>query len=642
MHNSQSKLKVLLFVLLLSTISTVSAQTVLAPEQLIERYELSDLKWSANGDRIAAVVTEPVSDEGQSQHIWMYDAKEGLFRQLTSSGEDNHRPRWSSNGRMLAFLSSRNEEEPQVYVLPMNGGEAQALTEEKAGVAAFEWSPGGDTIAFVSADPASDDTDEKEKNKDDESLASETVKPMHLRLVDVASRETRSLTEGSWRVSDFTWRPDGSGLVISATDHPSADLFTDRFFIVSVDDQGMAELARPDGPVRNLAVSPDNRFLAYVGSTGRGPIAHGIILQPLEGGDSQSLTGEILDRLIVDYVWAQDGGVLALAADGFGDRLVRVAADGRVGEDRTFPGRSISAFDAAGSVIAYVGSTAVDPQELWIVDSSKERRVSQLNDGFPQLIEPEFIRYAAEGGLEIEAALFKPGEKIRPTEGWPTVALIHGGPAGRWKHRINDWAQLLVARGFVVFAPNIRGSTGYGFGFVRANRGDWGGADYRDVMAGVDFLIEEGIADPERLAVAGWSYGGYMAAWAITQSERFKAAIVGAPMTDLAAEYGTEVADINAYDTWYLGTPYEHLDKFNRMSPMTYVKNARTPALILIGEEDPIDPIGQSWQFYRGLKRYGVETEMVIYPREPHNLKEKNHRIDMMTRMVDWIEKYTM
>ncbi len=175
---------------------------------------------------------------------------------------------------------------------------------------------------------------------------------------------------------------------------------------------------------------------------------------------------------------------------------------------------------------------------------------------------------------------------------------------------------------------------------MRANRLDWGGADFRDAIAGIDFLIHEGFSDADSLAIAGWSYGGYMSAWAITQTDRFKAAIVGAAMTDLAVEYGTEMAEINAYDTWYLGTPYEGLDDFIRMSPMTHVRNVTTPALILIGAEDRIDPVGQSRQFYRALRRYGVDTELVIYPREPHTIAERAHRIDLMERLLEWIENY--
>jgi dipeptidyl aminopeptidase/acylaminoacyl peptidase len=170
------------------------------------------------------------------------------------------------------------------------------------------------------------------------------------------------------------------------------------------------------------------------------------------------------------------------------------------------------------------------------------------------------------------------------------------------------------------------------------NRHDWGGGDFKDVMAGVDFLIKKGIAHPERLGIGGWSYGGYMSAWAVTQTHRFKAAVSGAPMTDLAFEYGAEMNAINAYDTWYLGTPYENLEDFIKMSPMTYVKNVRTPTLILCGEDDQIDPIGQNKQFYRGLKRYGVDTQLVIYPREGHGIRENKHEADMLYRMVKWFK----
>jgi len=291
-----------------------------------------------------------------------------------------------------------------------------------------------------------------------------------------------------------------------------------------------------------------------------------------------------------------------------------------------------------GSLRASIRSSSVSPPELWISDGKNDQQVSNLHTDFPKLISPEIFRYASDDGMEIEAALFMP---IEPGNSLlPLITLVHGGPAGRWSHRINNWIQLLAARGYAVFAPNIRGSVGYGLSFVRSNRRDWGGGDFRDVMAGIDYLIDRGIADPDRLAIGGWSYGGYMSAWAVTQTHRFKAAVIGAPMTDLAVEYGTEIADINAYDTWYLGSPYENLDDFIRMSPITYVKNARTPSLILVGEDDPIDPIAQCWQFYRGLKRYDVDAEMVIYPREPHRIQEELHRLDVLERMTEWFDRF--
>jgi dipeptidyl aminopeptidase/acylaminoacyl peptidase len=216
--------------------------------------------------------------------------------------------------------------------------------------------------------------------------------------------------------------------------------------------------------------------------------------------------------------------------------------------------------------------------------------------------------------------------------------LVHGGPTGRWVDGFEPWGQLLAARGYAVFYPNVRGSTGYGQKFVEMNRADWGGGDFKDVMAGVDALVARGIADPNRLGIGGWSYGGYMAAWAVTQTTRFKAAVSGAPVIDMASEFGTENG--SAYDEWFYGTPYEKLDGFIKSSPMTFVKNVKTPTLLLQGEDDLTDPIGQSQQFYRGLKRYNVETDLVLYPREPHGLREEKHLLDRMQRIVAWFDRY--
>jgi dipeptidyl aminopeptidase/acylaminoacyl peptidase len=239
--------------------------------------------------------------------------------------------------------------------------------------------------------------------------------------------------------------------------------------------------------------------------------------------------------------------------------------------------------------------------------------------------------------MPIEAALYR-GESAPDAPPQPLVVLVHGGPAGVWRNRFDALTQLLVARGYTVMQPNIRGSVGYGQKFLTSNRADWGGSDFKDVMAGVDDLVRRKIADPNRLAIGGWSYGGYMAEWAITQTDRFKAAISGAGMADLATEYGTEARPEG--DEWYFGTPYENLPAFQKCSPILYIKNAKTPTLILQGEADTTDPISQSQMLYRGLKRYNVPAEFVVYPREPHGLRERFHIIDRYRRSVDWMDKY--
>ena len=237
----------------------------------------------------------------------------------------------------------------------------------------------------------------------------------------------------------------------------------------------------------------------------------------------------------------------------------------------------------------------------------------------------------------IEGGLIRPAG-TQPNTRLPLIVLAHGGPTGAWTHRFNSWGQLLAARGYLVFCPNIRGSTGYGHKFIEMNRADWGGGEFKDVMAGVNWLIQRGDADAERLGIGSWSYGGYMAAWAITQTNRFKAAVAGAGMSDLASEFGTEQGP--AYDEWFFGTPYEHLDAFRKSSPITYIKNARTPTLILQGEADKTDPVGQSQQLYRALKWYGVKSEFVVYPREGHGIQEEKHAIDVLDRMLAWFDRW--
>jgi dipeptidyl aminopeptidase/acylaminoacyl peptidase len=250
----------------------------------------------------------------------------------------------------------------------------------------------------------------------------------------------------------------------------------------------------------------------------------------------------------------------------------------------------------------------------------------------------ERYTYKSFDGTSIEAGILKPSA---PKPGKrPLIVVVHGGPTGRWSDSLEPWGQTLASHGYLVFYPNIRGSIGYGNDFIVLNRRDWGGNDFKDVMSGVDDLIQKGIADPEKLAIGGWSYGGYMSAWAITQTNRFKAAVAGACMSDLASEFGTEEQDTNYYDFWFNGSPYENQDVYLKGSPMTFIRNARTPTLILQGENDVIDPIGQSQQLYRGLKYQSVEAELVLYPREGHGFREEKHRIDVLTRIVAWFDRF--
>ena len=292
--------------------------------------------------------------------------------------------------------------------------------------------------------------------------------------------------------------------------------------------------------------------------------------------------------------------------------------------------------------IAFVGQTATEPEEIWLWDAhGAPKKVSHFNDSWKKfaLVEPEIYKYKSFDGIEIEAALLKPAGYDGKSR-LPLIALIHGGPTGNWDDSIELWAQLLVARGYAIFLPNIRGSSGYGQKFIESNRGDWGGGDFKDVMWGIKDLEDRGIADGNRLGIGGWSYGGYMSEWAITQTNVFKAAVAGAGLSNLISEYGAEEGP--SYDEWFYGVPYEpeKLAGFLNSSPFVHLKNAKTPTLILQGEADTTDPLGQSQELYRGLKRNGVETEFVIYPREPHGPREEKHALDILNRVMAWYDKH--
>jgi len=607
----------------------------LKPEQVLDRRQISEVRVSANGERVAFTVSEPPKGTTRSRHIWL--AQVGSeSRQYTNSAKSEFSPRWSPDGRRLAFLSDR-EESTQIYLLPTDGGEAQKLTTGKNAVRSFEWSPDGTQIAFLAPEPRTDAEDKKEKDKDDARVVDRDDKHARLWLIDVSTKKTRQLTSGKWRVDEARWTPQGDRLIVSATDRAEADQNTNRIFSVAVADAQMNQIAAPRGPFGDLNVSPDGKTLAYLGARVDGPAPHDLYLQPLEGGAARNLTAASIDRPVSSFVWTEDGPILALAENGFRRQFYKISTDGRA-EAKTGFAVNAASFDAAKNRLAFVGETAAEAPELWISNHpGQANQVTHLNESWKQitLAKPEFLRYQSFDGTEIEAALLKPVDYQEGTK-VPLVVIVHGGPTGRWADSFYAWGQLLATRGYAVLLPNVRGSTGYGHRFVELNRADWGGGDFKDVMAGVDFLVARGLADNDRLGIAGWSYGGYMSMWAVTQTNRFKASVAGAGLSDLASEFGTEGG--SSYDEWFYGTPYEKLDGFIKSSPITDSRNAETPTLILQGENDVTDPIGQSQQFYRGLKRYGVESDLVLYPREGHGFREEKHQLDVLSRLITWFD----
>jgi dipeptidyl aminopeptidase/acylaminoacyl peptidase len=613
----------------------------LTPEAALNLRSISDLQFSPDGSRVAFVVAEPPKSDRRPRHIWLYDRKSGSVRQFTFSAKDESFPRWSPDGKQIAFLSNRDDQQ-QIYEMRADGGEAAAVTKGKRSVHSFAWSPDGKQIAFLAPNAKGDAEEKKDKDKDDAHVVDKDDKQPRLWLLTVATSETKALTDSKWEMSELAWLKTG-GIVVSATDHPESDQETHRIFSISIPDGSRRLIFTPHGPFRELQVSPDGATVSYIGSRVDGPSPHDLMLLDIGKGATRNLTGASLDRAVSEHRWRKDSSVLALYADGFRNKLVGFSAEGMSQNPANPPAINVNAFAVSETGdIVFAGQSAITPPELWLWDQKNPpQQVSHLNDSWKQftLRAPEFYKYKSFDGLEIEAALLKPAG-ADAMDKLPLIALIHGGPTGNWQDSIEVWGQLLVARGYAVFYPNIRGSTGYGQKFIEMNRGDWGGADFKDVMWGVKDLIDRGIADPAKLGIGGWSYGGYMAEWAVTQTNDFKAAVSGAGLSNLISEYGSE--EHPSYDEWFYGVPYESdsLVKYLNSSPFTQLKNAKRPTLILQGETDTTDPPGQSQELYRGLKHYGVETELVMYPREPHGLREEKHLLDRLNRMLAWYDKY--
>ncbi len=615
------------------------ARAQLTPEQAIDRRAISDPRYSPDGKRVAFTVTEPAQGATANSHIWMLEVKSREVRLFAASAKSDRHPRWSPDGKSLAFLSSRADF-TQIYLIPADGGEALALTKGKNSVEDFEWSTDGMQIAFLAPEPQTEEEERKEKDKDDARVVDKSDKLRRLWVVEVETGAVRQLTRGRWEVSEFKWAREAKGLFAIATDRPDSDQWHDRIVTISQEDGAIRELLAPRGPISDLRVSPDGKTLGYAASRTDGPVPHDLYLLSTEGGAPRNATAETIDRAILGYGWRADGSLVALAATGFTATFYLLRADGRAEALPTLPVNPSDFSAGPGGEIAFVGQTTTEAPELWLsAGPGPAAKVSDLNAPWKDIavVRPEFFRYKSFDGLEIEAELLKPAG-LRAGERAPLIVLVHGGPTGGWADRFERWGQLLAARGYAVLYPNVRGSIGYGQRFLELNRADWGGGDFRDILAGVDNLIDRGIADPQRLGIGGWSYGGYMSAWAITQTHRFKASIVGAGMSDLAAEYGTEQHP--AYDEWFYGLPYENLEKFLAGSPIRFVKNVRTPTLILHGSSDPVDPLGQAQQFYRALKRYGVPVEFVVYPREEHPVREQQHTLDLLRRVIAWYERY--
>jgi dipeptidyl aminopeptidase/acylaminoacyl peptidase len=652
---------IITILLVLASLSVAPAQDVWTPEKMLLVKKPDNAAISPDGKWIAFNVAELPKTEDKSEylvHIWISSPDGSHSYQLTAGDKSCYMPRWSPDGKWLAFISARSGK-PNLWLIHPDGGEGRQLTDVDTGVHNFSWSRDGGWIAFIGSDPVSP---EESAHKDDPRVVDKDIKYSRIYRVkvdlDTAEKpKPVRVTQGAFNVESLDWSPDGKFIVFSHQPTPSINDWRNADISIVPSEGGEPRLlAGGEGADNSPLFSPDGKTIAFLSACGDFAWAwHGrICLMPASGGEVTELP-ETADGSPWPVEWAPDGsGIYYMEVEHTHFHLFFMPVGG--GEPHLvspLPGVwSAPDISADGRLIAFSREDLAQPAEIYTLrlsapgktDGAEPMKITSFNDSLPDLplAKSEVISWTSFDGAQIEGILCYP---LNYEEGkrYPLLLSIHGGPSDVYIRNFTaapDFypLQAFQAKGFFVLRPNPRGSSGYGWRFRYANFSDWGGGDYKDLMAGVDYLISKGMVDPERLGSMGWSYGGYMTAWITTQTNRFKAAAVGAGVINLVSFTGT--TDILGFiPSYFEGEFWERNDIIQARSPLYNIKNATTPTLILHGEADFRVPVSQGYELYHALKRKGVEVEMVVYPGVLHWPQEPKPVLDIMKRHLEFFSK---
>ncbi|QNI30546.1 S9 family peptidase [Alloacidobacterium dinghuense] len=673
----------LLVILSVACTSFSHAQTkIVDPSDIANLKRVSDPQISPDGKLVAYVVNTPVAAGAHKDaHIWITSSDEAGHAQpfIMSAGTDTD-PAWSPDGESIAFLSDRKNpladpshapfqfsltgvegrgdlewpdnkkdgSDPgmQLWLISLHGGEAAPLTNIVGGIKTFKWSKDGKSIAFIRTDQDTAQQRERKKQKNDETVVDHDYKFDRLWLYDVAQHQARPLTKADVNIDAFDWSPNGSQIVARISPTPRIDDYwrVSKIQILNAS-TGLAEktIEEHAGYIEPRW-SSDGHAIAFSQMTAKQITDQHVIYNLSDG--KQILVENSFPGTVEQMEWLPDSkGLLAQATERAHTIVLKI--DAVTGKSSPVEGVTTSAGEIHlsndGKKFAFLGQTPVQPDEVWVYTDGHASLLTETN---PQVkdwklgAEREISWKSSKDGRAIHGVVdLPPG--YEEGKHYKTIVHIHGGPEEAWTIGWHgnwyNYAAMLASHGFVVLLPDPRGSDGAGPAYTEANFQDWGGADFQDVMDGVDFLVAKGIADPDQLAVGGWSFGGFMTAWTVTHTNRFKAAMVGAGVTDLFSMATT--TDISpSFETGYFGDFQTYRKVYDEHSPVRYLDQCHTPVLVLHGEADPRVPISQGEEFFNGLRFLGRDTVMVRYPREPHIFTEREHQIDSLSRILNWYE----
>lgn len=618
----------------LSARDTVRVNTVGAP------------RLSPDGQWVLYTLTSrDMQDEDleSTTHVWRVRVDGSNNHQITRGDKDARSPTWSPDGQTIAFLSERGEApDPttQVHFIRADGGEAWQVTDHPESVRSFLFSPDGRKLLVTAQDGLSEEEQEKRDRKDDAEVLEEMFQMVHLWVHDVETDESTRLTEGTFTAASPAWSPDSRWLAYERRPTPTAnDGWRSDIWLVEVDTGTTRLLYENAGTDTSPTWSPDGRTVAYASNpvVGENTNHHNLHLISPGGGAPRVLVDDI-DRDFSSPIWSAGGRhVYWSVGSGTSTELYSVSVESGVTASETAPGGRNSAWELSkdGSRWVWVHASADWPAEIYTAtrDGGATRLTDAnawLRDEGVQLGAVSTVRWQNSDGQTVEGVLTLP-VGYEEGESYPFIVNPHGGPTGASLEAFGAAAQFFAGNGYVVLQPNFRGSTNYGQAFVNANIDNWGIADYDDVMTGVDFAIEQGWADPERLVCYGWSYGGYLSAWIVTQTDRFKAVSPGAALTNLFSMYSTN--DIQDYlATFFGGTPWVTTQNYRDHSPITYAEQVTSPVLLMHGASDTRVPPEQSVEFYRALRDLGKDVTFVRFPREGHGFTEPRHIMDRLRR----------